>query len=305
MQGNQCAGWAPGRREFFPLFIEIPGHVRYIWLVLSHGSWCMIVPKKSLGQNFLQDENVARNIVGSLNLSNDQVVLEIGPGKGALTKYLCTSGAKVIGVELDARAAALLRETFGSTLELIESDVLEVKLVPLLRRAKNPFRVVGNIPYYISTEILFWMFDQREAIRDATVMVQLEVARRFVAKPRTKDYGILSVITQFHTHPKLLFTVSRNSFYPKPNVDSAVVRLDFKAELPTCNLRLFKNLVRSTFGKRRKTLRNGLRFMGFTDTQLEPLPVDLGRRPEELSVDEFLELTKLLEPFEESIKLIY
>lgn len=265
----------------------------------------MIPPKKSLGQIFLQDDNVARNITRSLNLQPGETVLEIGPGKGALTKHLCTGGVRVIGVELDSRAAALLSETFGNTLEVIESDILKVELSPLVRRAKKPLRIVGNIPYYISSEILFWLFEQRDSLKDATLMVQLEVARRFVAKPRTKEYGILSVFTQFYTEPKFLFKVSRNSFYPTPNVDSAVVQLRFKTELPAHHPKLFKNVVRSTFGKRRKTLRNGLRFMGFSEEQLGTLLFDLRQRPEELSVDDFLHLSTLLAPFEGSIDLIY
>ena len=261
----------------------------------------MIVAKKSLGQNFLRDENVARNIVASLGLQRDDVVVEIGPGSGALTKYLVKETQTVVGVELDQRAAELLTDTFGSSLTLLRQDILQVDLHSLTKPHGKRLRVVGNIPYYITSEILFHLFDQRDAVQDATLMMQKEVAARLTATPRTKDYGILAVATQFHTKPELLFKVSRNSFYPKPNVDSAVVSLAFARELPPCNIGLFTNIVRSTFGKRRKTLRNGLRYMGFGDKQLDSIGFDLTQRPEELTLEQFLNLTSLLEPFKGSV----
>ena len=262
----------------------------------------MIVAKKSLGQNFLRDENIARNIVSSLALSRDDVVVEIGPGSGALTKHLIPAAGTVIGIELDARAAGLLRDTFRDTLTLVQDDVLNVDFRSLATAHRRQLRVVGNIPYYITSEILFMLFKAREVVRDATLMMQKEVAQRLIAAPRTKDYGILAVATQFHTEPEILFKVSRNSFYPKPNVDSAVVALAFKKELPPCNKTLFTHIVRSTFGKRRKTLRNGLRYMGFSDEQLDGIAFDLQQRPEELTIEQFLRLTSLLEPFEKHIR---
>ncbi|MCI0707098.1 MAG: 16S rRNA (adenine(1518)-N(6)/adenine(1519)-N(6))-dimethyltransferase RsmA [Ignavibacteriae bacterium] len=262
----------------------------------------MIVAKKSLGQNFLRDENVARKIVASLRLSPDDMVVEIGPGSGALTKHLLSETRTVIGIELDKRAAELLHDTFGSALALLQDDVLRIDLAELARLHKQHLRVVGNIPYYITSEILFRLFEFRTVVQDATLMMQREVAQRLVAKPKTKDYGILSVATQLHTQPEILFNVSRNSFYPKPNVDSAIVHLAFKQELPRCNILLFTSIVRSTFGKRRKTLRNGLRYMGFSEQQLDTVEFDLQKRPEELTVEDFLRLTSLLEPFEQSIR---
>ncbi len=261
----------------------------------------MIAPRKSLGQHFLRDENIARNIVKALGLHRNETVVEIGPGTGALTKYLTKAAATVVGIEVDRRAVAVLRSSFGDTVEIVEADILRVDLHSLANRYRNPLRVVGNIPYYITSEILFLLFDSRTAIQDATLMMQSEVAQRLIAKPKTKNYGILSVSTQFYTEPEILFKVSRNSFYPKPKVDSAVVRLAFKKELPSCNIPLFTNIVRSTFGKRRKTLRNGLRYMGFLDEQLNGLQVDLKRRPEELSVEEYLDLTVQLERFKETV----
>jgi len=258
----------------------------------------MLAPKKSLGQNFLRDENVARKIVKSLRLRPNDAVVEIGPGQGSLTKHLCAATTRLVGIEIDDRAIAVLRETLGSGVTLIHSDVLNISLEDLARQVGVRIRVVGNIPYNITSDILFWLFGGRRVLEDATLMVQLEVARRLVARPRTKEYGILSVFTQFYAKPELLFKVSRNSFYPKPDVDSAVMHLEFPATLLSCDESLFRSVVRSTFGKRRKTLRNGLRYMGFSDHELDSLAFDLKRRPESLSLEEFLALTKLLEPFQ-------
>jgi 16S rRNA (adenine1518-N6/adenine1519-N6)-dimethyltransferase len=261
----------------------------------------MLPPKKSLGQNFLRDENVARNIVDSLHLRADDVVVEIGPGQGALTKYLRDRCARLVAIEIDERAIGILIELFDTSIEIVHADVRTVSLARFAGRNKQRLRVVGNIPYNITSEILFWLFDQHDVVEDATLMVQLEVARRFVAPIGTKDYGILAVFVRYYTEPELLFKVSRNSFYPKPGVDSAVVRLGFRKQLAECDRELLTAIVRSTFGKRRKTLRNGLRYMGFADTQLATVSFDLTRRPEQLSLEEFLELTRLLQPFRGSV----
>ena len=261
----------------------------------------MLPPKKFLGQNFLRDENVARNIVDSLHVRTDDVVVEIGPGQGALTKYLNNRCSRLIAVEIDERAVGLLRDSFGSSIEIVQADIRTVSLAQYSPAKGGRLRVIGNIPYNITSEILFWLFDQHSLVQDATLMVQLEVARRFVAPRGTKDYGILAIAVQYYTESELLFKVSRNSFFPKPGVDSAVVHLGFREHPAECDRELLTAVVRSTFGKRRKTLRNGLRYMGFPDSQLDSLSFDLTRRPEQLSLDEFLELTRLLQPYRSSV----
>ncbi|MGB2867931.1 MAG: 16S rRNA (adenine(1518)-N(6)/adenine(1519)-N(6))-dimethyltransferase RsmA [Bacteroidota bacterium] len=268
----------------------------------------MLAPKKSLGQHFLHDENIARKIVEAL--PDGSPVVEIGPGQGDLTKHLTVGGRTVVGIEIDKRAVALLRERFQDSVTVVQGNILEVDFHGIRQRYGAKLIVVGNIPYYITSEILFRLFEFHPDIRSATLMMQVEVARRLVAersapgtKRRTKDYGILSVFTRFYTFPQLLFKVSRNSFAPKPKVDSAVVRLEFKDRLPDCDKTLFANVVRSTFGQRRKTLRNGLRSMGVTDLQLESLHFDLARRPETLDVNDFLKLTEFLMPFRESLSM--
>jgi 16S rRNA (adenine1518-N6/adenine1519-N6)-dimethyltransferase len=263
--------------------IELPFLVRYIaGNDLKH---FMLKPKKSLGQNFLRDENILRKIAGSLHLQKADVVMEIGAGHGALTKYLIREAGVVLAVEFDERAIPALRELFGDQISIIQNDILKVDLSAYARLYGTKLRIVGNIPYYLTSDILFFLFENQNAVIDATLMMQLEVAQRLSAGPKTKEYGVLSIFTQLNTECKQLFKVSRNVFFPKPQVDSAVVHFDVD---------LFRSIVRSTFGKRRKTLRNGLKYLDFSDSILKKLNFDLDRRPEDLSVQEFILLTKEL-----------
>ncbi len=263
----------------------------------------MLAPKKSLGQNFLRDENIARKIVAGLQASPDDIFLEIGSGQGELTRFLLETPATVVGVEVDPRAAHILGERFGEKLTLLEQDVLSLKLSEIVQRFGRQPCVVGNIPYYITSDILFWMFDQRQWMRHATLMMQLEVAGRLVAKTHSKEYGILSVFAQLFADTKMLFKVSRNSFHPRPQVDSAVVRFEFDKPAMCTHERLFRNIVRQTFGSRRKTLRNSLRMMGYTEDQLARIAFDLQQRPEQVSPSEFVRLYRALEPHSATLSL--
>jgi 16S rRNA (adenine1518-N6/adenine1519-N6)-dimethyltransferase len=251
-------------------------------------------PIKSLGQNFLRDENILRKIVESLKLNDGDIVLEIGPGQGALTKHLVDLPITVIGIEVDQRAIDLLHQNFGDTMTIYHASVLDANLHTLSEKHQKKLRIVGNIPYYLTSEILFWLFDARMVVTDATIMMQLEVARRLIAPPKNKEYGILSIFTQFYTDCEMLFKVSHNCFYPVPSVDSAVVRLNFKDQLPQVDEKLFRSIVRATFGKRRKTLRNGLKSLALDDKILDQVPFDLKKRPEDLSVNEFVFLSESL-----------
>jgi 16S rRNA (adenine1518-N6/adenine1519-N6)-dimethyltransferase len=263
----------------------------------------MLAPRKSLGQNFLRDENIARKIIDSLGPGRNEIVLEIGPGQGDLTKFLLPAASTVIGVDVDTRALGVLRERFGTTLELLEQDILTVRLEDIAERFNRKLCVVGNIPYYITTAIIFWLFDQRAAVDRAILMMQYEVADRLVAQPGTKEYGILSIFTKFYSDAQLLFKVSRNSFHPRPHVDSAIVKFEFKKIPPDVDQQLFRNVVRGTFATRRKTLRNGLRMMGFDESSLATIGFELGRRPEELTLEEFVHLTDLLKPHASQLSL--
>lgn len=253
-------------------------------------------PKKSLGQHFLHDANVARKIVHALHLRQGDRVLEIGPGKGALTSLLLRELPTLIAVELDTELASQLGAAFGEKLTLLNDDVLNIDLRSIAVTDDSKFRIVGNIPYNITSPILFWIIDSSEIIADCTLMMQREVAQRLVAKPRSKEYGILSVFAQYYSTPKLLFTVSPQSFYPVPDVISAVVSLNFETsrDARAVDDTTFRTLVRGTFGKRRKTLRNGLRGLDAPAAFLSTASIDLDRRPEELSVDEFVALANEL-----------
>ncbi len=251
-------------------------------------------PKKSLGQNFLHDANIARKIVDSMHLQRDNRVVEIGPGKGALTGFLLEKLSHLTAIELDDELALQLRATFSEKLTLILGDVLKVDLKTLAKQLGGKVRIAGNIPYNITSPILFWVIDARESVRDCTLMMQHEVAQRLTAKPRTKDYGILSVFAQYYAAPKLLFSVSPKSFTPVPEVTSAIVYLNFSGGGPqqpqALNDSIFRAVVRGTFGKRRKTLRNGLRGLGVPAQELKNISLSLNRRPEELTVTEFVSL---------------
>jgi 16S rRNA (adenine1518-N6/adenine1519-N6)-dimethyltransferase len=253
-----------------------------------------ISPKKSLGQNFLKDPNTIRKIVSALQALPDDHVVEIGPGIGALTDVLVEQYATFTAIELDQRAVAFLLEKHPD-LDVRREDVLDVDWAALVKGKGGPLHVIGNLPYYITSQILFTLLDARPHIREAVVMMQLEVAERLVAQPRTKEYGILSVAVQLHTRPELLFRVSPNVFYPKPDVTSAVIRLTFTKEngdevVDSAFLRL---VVREAFSQRRKTLRNTL--SRWTKDRGIDLPNGWDRsRAEELSPQDFVALAAYL-----------
>lgn len=253
-------------------------------------------PKKSLGQHFLHDANIARKIVRSLELKREERVVEIGPGRGALTRLMLGQLPHLTVIEIDNVLAAELAEAHAGQVTVLHEDVLTVNLPDLSRRLGGPVRVVGNIPYYITSQILFWIIDAGGCVSDATLMMQREVAERLVARPRTKAYGILSVFAQYYTRPGLLFRVAPSSFFPKPNVTSTVVRLECGIDRPAVasDDTMFRAVVRGAFGKRRKTLHNSLKSVGFDDDMLSGLGVDLERRPEELDVPAFVALANLL-----------
>lgn len=256
-----------------------------------------VKPKKSLGQNFLIDENIARKIVGSLKLKSEDVVVEIGPGQGALTKYIVDNVSKLLAVEIDTRVAEKLKSEFLSkNIEIINKDFLEFGYGENFKKYKRKIRLVGNLPYHLTSPILFKAIENRRYISDFTFMIQKEVAQRIVGKRGTKSYGILAVLTQFYGKPEILFNVSSNCFYPKPIVTSTVVRLDFSEEIPyRVDEGLFKIVVKTTFGKRRKTIKNGLKYLPFDEQMnkriIDSLDYPMQKRPEQLSIENFVTLT--------------
>jgi 16S rRNA (adenine1518-N6/adenine1519-N6)-dimethyltransferase len=256
-----------------------------------------IRPKQSLGQNFLRDENISRKIVSSLNIRANDLVVEIGPGEAALTKYLAPQVHKLIVIDVDARVINRMHELFPKDeVEILHQDFLATDFENIrARRKADKLRVIGNIPYNITSPILFHILDNRIHVSDATLMMQKEVARRLVAKPNTKDYGILAVFCQLFADVELLFDVSPSCFFPQPKVTSSVVRLRI---LPSPRFQLndemfFRKMVRAIFGKRRKTLRNSLGY--FLDAMSTTLAeFDLMKRPEQLSIEELVELANSL-----------
>ena len=258
-------------------------------------------PKKSLGQHFLRDDNIARKIVASVSPGDQDVVLEIGPGEGALTRHLIGSAGRLVLVDIDRRVTEKLRELYpADNVDVINDDFLEIDIAAVARRTTalygGKLRVVGSIPYNITSPILFQLLDNRIHLVDATLMMQREVARRIVSHPGTKEYGILSVFCQLYADCTLLFDVSASVFYPKPKVRSAVMRMVMRPEprYVVADEQVFRTVVRSVFGKRRKTLRNSLRYLvGDGVAGLEG-DLDLGRRPEELTLRELVDLSRLL-----------
>ncbi len=251
-----------------------------------------IKPKKSLGQNFLVDPNIARKIAGSLRVPEGGHVVEIGPGLGALTGELVGRFSPLTAIEVDARAVAHLKEAYPD-LDVRQQDVLTVDWEALAEEKGKPLYVIGNLPYYLTSQILFSLLDARQVMAEAVMMMQLEVGQRLIAVPGTKAYGILSVSTQLHTRPELLFKVSRNVFFPKPDVTSAVIRLVFSSESKAAGVPgdLLQQVIRTAFNQRRKTLRNSLGF--WTKEQEMALPHGWERcRAEELAPEDYAELAR-------------
>ena len=263
----------------------------------------MVRPKQSLGQNFLVDENIVRNIVRDLHPRPDDVLLEIGAGTGALTAHLVDRVRHLVVVEIDGRVIEDLRRRFASpTVTILHEDFLETDLKRLHTEFGHPLRIVGNLPYHLTSPILFRIFDSARWLTDATLMVQREVAHRIVADPGNKDYGILSVMTRFFGSARLLFDVSPNCFYPRPDVTSTLVHVHLganRAAHPPVDEQRFATVVRTTFGKRRKTLRNSLRYLPFDEETvnvlLDGIRLPLDGRPEQLTVGAFVELAREIE----------
>ena len=255
-------------------------------------------PKKSLGQHFLRDPNTIRKIAAAVGAPEGAPVVEIGPGTGALTEELLRLYPDLTAVEVDERAVEHLRDALPG-LDVRHHDVLETDWAALADEKGEKLWVVGNLPYYITSPILFSLLDARAYLHRAVVMMQKEVAERLVAVPRTKAYGILSVQTQLLCRPSLLFDVSRNVFHPKPDVTSAVVALDFDAPEPGVDVERLRRTVRTAFNQRRKTLRNSLK--PITSETGRDVPEELaGRRPEALAPEEFVGLTRAIFPPEGS-----
>lgn len=220
--------------------------------------------QKKFGQNFLIDPHVLEKIVDAADIGKDDLVLEIGPGIGTVTQYLCEAARQVIAVEIDRKLIKILKDTLSAydNVEVINEDILKVDIAALVEEKNNgkPIKVVSNLPYYITTPIIMTLLEKRVPVTDMTLMMQEEVARRMQAAPGNKDYGALSLAVQYYSVPYIAAFVPQNCFMPRPNVGSAVVNLKCHKKPPVeviDEVLMFK-LIKASFAQRRKTLQNGL-----------------------------------------------
>ncbi|MBL7085142.1 MAG: ribosomal RNA small subunit methyltransferase A [Candidatus Omnitrophica bacterium] len=249
---------------------------------------------KRRGQNFLVDAWVQRKIVEAIDIKPDDVILEIGPGLGALTENLAQLARRVIAVEKDKALARILKEKLSrhKNLEIIHQDILQFDI------GKKKIKVVGNLPYYITTPIIGYLLEkQREGVKDIFITVQNEVGKRLVAKKGTKDYSAITILTQYFTKPKLLFSIPKRAFYPQPKVDSVFIHLRIlkNPSVKVNNQEQFFKIVHSCFQQRRKTILNSLSHQKKAERDtiqqaLQEAGIDFGARPERLSLDEFAKI---------------
>lgn len=261
-----------------------------------------ISPKKGLSQNFLLDGNIIRKIVALAELTPDDVVVEVGPGPGALTEALLETGATVLAVEKDqvlATALGRLHSQKGN-IKIYCDDILTFPIEKEVSRhlsGHNKAKVIANLPYHLTTPIITQLIPKDHIFSHIVVMVQDEVAHRIVAKPGTKEFGSLSIFLRFYSEPHYGFQVSRNCFYPKPNVESAVVKFDIRPPPDVSNEEEFFRMTRTAFGQRRKMLRTSLRGL-YEPDRVQDILEEIGKspksRPEELSLEDFLELFERL-----------
>ena len=252
--------------------------------------------RKRFGQNFLHDRGIIERIIQSIRPQAGDHLLEIGPGQGALTEYLITANAKLDCVELDRDLAKFLDKLYGSKpgFTLYQEDILKFDLAKL-EADEHSLRVIGNLPYNISTPVLFYLLKSCALIRDMTFMLQLEVVQRLAAKVGEKNYGRLGLMLQYFCTVEHLFNVPASAFSPQPKVSSAVVRLTPHVKLPL-QARSLENLqivIRTAFSARRKTLKNSLKSI-ISEQALKALPLDISLRPENLSLADYILISDVL-----------
>lgn len=252
--------------------------------------------RKRFGQNFLIDHGIIRDIVRSVHPRKDDVIVEIGPGKGAITQLLADACDNLNVIELDRDLVPWLKVKFEKhpNFQLFQADALQFDFAQLIRNDK-PLRIVGNLPYNISTPLIFHLLSYASKVQDMHFMLQKEVVKRMAAQPGESAYGRLGIMVQYYCAVEDLFDVPPTSFDPAPKVDSAIVRLIPHKELPYIanNIKTLETLVNVSFQQRRKTLRNSLKQLLNTE-QMESLPVDLSLRPEEISLPEYVAMSNLL-----------
>ena len=263
--------------------------------------------QKKFGQNFLIDTRVLEEIIDAAEITRDDFVLEIGPGIGTMTQYLCEAAREVVAVEIDTNLIPILKDTLSAydNVEVLNQDILKVDIASLAKERNNdkPIKVVANLPYYITTPIIMGLFESRVPIDSITIMVQKEVADRMQEGPGSKEYGALSLAVQYYAKPEIVVNVPPSCFMPQPKVGSAVIRLTRHEQSPVEveDEKLMFQVIRASFNQRRKTLANGLNnFGGFglskeeIQTCIEELGVPVNIRGEALSLEQFAELANII-----------
>ena len=263
--------------------------------------------QKKFGQNFLIDTHVLDKIISAANITKEDMVLEVGPGIGTMTQYLCEHAREVVAVEIDKNLIPILGDTLSEydNVSVIHDDILKVDIEKIVqeKNAGKPIKVVANLPYYITTPIIMGLFESHVPIENITVMVQKEVADRMQVGPGTKDYGALSLAVQYYAEPYIVANVPPNCFMPRPKVGSAVIRLTRHSEPPVTveDEKMMFRLIRASFNQRRKTLVNGLKNspeLDFSKEEiteaLESMGLPATVRGETLTLEEFAKLSDLL-----------
>lgn len=263
--------------------------------------------QKKFGQNFLIDTHVLEKIIDAAGITKDDFVLEIGPGIGTMTQYLCENAREVAAVEIDNNLIPILKDTLKEydNVEVIHEDILKVDIQELAQRKNQgrPIKVVANLPYYITTPIIMGLFESHVPIASITIMVQKEVADRMQAGPGSKDYGALSLAVQFYAKPEIVANVPPNCFMPRPNVGSAVIRLTRHETVPVdvSDEKLMFRIIRASFNQRRKTLENGLNNapdIPLSKEQIQEsitaLGVPVNIRGEALTLEQFAKLSNIM-----------
>lgn len=263
--------------------------------------------QKKFGQNFLIDSNILESIVSAADITKDDFVLEIGPGIGTMTQYLCENARQVVAVEIDKMLIPILQDTLSEydNVEVINQDVLKLDINALAqeKNAGQPIKVVANLPYYITTPIIMGLFESGVPIESITIMVQKEVADRMQTGPGSKDYGALSLAVQYYAEAKVQLNVSATCFMPRPNVDSAVIKLT-RHKTPVVDVKdekLMFKVIRASFNQRRKTLVNGIKNSSELDFSKEKILEAINTigkeesiRGEKLTLEDFANLTNAL-----------
>jgi len=260
-------------------------------------------PRKRLGQHFLTDPNILNKVIRTAVVGKKDVVLEIGPGLGDMTLALSREAKKVIAVEIDPKLVAILKEKMKEhhNVEVVKSDILRVDFKHFLNKEGRPVKVVANLPYQISTPLLFRFVESKEAFSTFTLMLQKEVAERMVAPPGRKEYGPLSIFVQLSLDISIRFFIKPSAFFPPPKVASAVVQMAWREKpmIQANEEEWFRRVVKACFGYRRKTLINALRHSELSlddsvGSRIEEIGIDPGRRPETLTIEEFAKLADAL-----------